>query len=51
MRKYLCHFLTFIPVVAALTGCGLVDEDLGDCETEYKLAQTIAGFLGRQMES
>lgn len=37
MRKYLCHFLTFIPVVAALTGCGLVDEDLGDCETEYKL--------------
>lgn len=33
--------------VVFLSGSG--DESMGD--TEYKLAQTVAGFLGRQMES
>lgn len=37
MRKYLRHILFLIPVVAAFAGCGLVDEDMSDCETDYTL--------------
>lgn len=44
------------PIIAEgdVSGCvvflsGSSDEPMGD--TEYKLAQTVAGFLGRQMES
>ncbi len=44
------------PIIAEgdVSGCvvflsGSEDENMGD--TEYKLAQTVAGFLGRQMES
>ena len=37
MRKSLRHILFLIPVVAAFTGCGLVDEDMRDCETDYNI--------------
>lgn len=37
MRNFLRHILFLILVVAAFTGCGLVDEDLRDCETDYTI--------------
>ena len=37
MRRILRNIVCLIPVVAALTGCGLVDEDMQDCETDYQI--------------
>ena len=44
------------PIISEGDALGLVlfvgtEDDAATGETEYKLAQTIAGFLGRHMES
>ena len=44
------------PILAEgdVLGCVLfasTDSDMSSSETDYKLAQTIAGFLGRHMEA
>ncbi|MEG1858564.1 MAG: stage V sporulation T C-terminal domain-containing protein [Pseudoflavonifractor sp.] len=51
------HFISVAaPVLSEgdVLGCVLLvgtDSDLGSGETEYKLVQTVAGFLGRHMEA
>ena len=37
MRRFLRHILFLFLVVAAITGCGLVDEDMSNCEADYTL--------------
>ena len=37
MRRLFAYLIALLPGVAAFTGCGLVDEDMGDCETDYTL--------------
>ena len=50
------HVTCAAPILSEgdVLGCVLfvgADAELKSCETDYKLVQTIAGFLGRHMES